>query len=336
MRFASRERFADDVLLARQVVGARELRRARQQRLTDLRREHLGLREVAERDAQPAGAVDVRGPDAAARRADRGAAALLLRAAGRASHGTERRRAPATRPRRARRRRPARRACRARSRGRAARAPCRRRSAASRRRRARRTERRAARASCRRPRSSARVVAAAEARDDAVVAREQVDDAALAFVAPLDPDADVERRCGPASAPPTLRVRAPTGSARSPLSCGTIPRGRARHCFSLPLKSRSAVLPTGSGGTPSNDVMTYSLKSAFGQPKSARVNFVGSSGSNDSCSRWSPGSDARSCPSTSLRSASFVRGEPLHQHRDRPHPVVVGVRRADAARHLPT
>ncbi len=29
--------------------------------------------------------------------------------------------------------------------------------------------------------------------------------------------------------------------------------------------------PIGIGATPSNDVMTYSLNSAFGQPKSARV-----------------------------------------------------------------
>ncbi len=36
------------------------------------------------------------------------------------------------------------------------------------------------------------IVAAAEPRDDAVVAREQVDDAPLALVAPLNADADVE------------------------------------------------------------------------------------------------------------------------------------------------
>ncbi len=35
------------------------------------------------------------------------------------------------------------------------------------------------------------VVAAAEARDDAVLAREQIHDAPFAFVAPLDADADV-------------------------------------------------------------------------------------------------------------------------------------------------
>src|SRR6202011_5283032 len=75
-------------------------------------------------------------------------------------------------------------------------------------------------------------------------------------------------------------------------------------------KPRSVVEPTGSGGTPSNDVMTYSLNSAFGQPKSVRVYLVGSSGLNDSCSRWSPGSDASSCESTSLRSESLDAVKP--------------------------
>ncbi len=45
------------------------------------------------------------------------------------------------------------------------------------------------------------------------------------------------------------------------------------------------VSPIGIGETPSNDVRMYSLKRAFGQPKSTRVYRFGSLGSNDSCSR---------------------------------------------------
>ena len=82
-----------------------------------------------------------------------------------------------------------------------------------------------------------------------------------------------------------------------------------------PRKSRSVVEPTGSGGTPSNVVMTYSLKSAFGQPKSARENLVGSSGLNDSCSRWSPGSSRQELREHVLALGVAGRGESLHQHR---------------------
>ena len=90
------------------------------------------------------------------------------------------------------------------------------------------------------------VVPAAEARDDRIVPGEQVDDAALALVAPLNAEDDIDAR----------------------RRAGARPAAGAR--YYSPRKSRSAVEPTGSGGTPSNVVMMYSLKSAFGQPKSTR------------------------------------------------------------------
>ena len=98
------------------------------------------------------------------------------------------------------------------------------------------------------------VVAAAEAGDDVVVRGEQIDDAALALVAPLHAENDV---------------------------------GLVRHS---PRNSRSLVSPMGCGRMPLNVVNTNSLKRALGQPKSFRENRPGSLGSNDSCKRWSPGS----------------------------------------------
>ncbi len=74
-----RERLADDVFLARHVLGAGEQRRAGQERLADFRRQHfLRFGEIAVGDPQPRGPVDIGWADAATRRADRRAAALLL------------------------------------------------------------------------------------------------------------------------------------------------------------------------------------------------------------------------------------------------------------------
>ena len=104
------------------------------------------------------------------------------------------------------------------------------------------------------------VVAAAEARHDVVVGAVVVDDAALALVAPLDADDDVGLPVTDAGYDALHRVYSPRNS-------------------------RSSVGADGRGGAPLNSVITYSLKSALGQPKSLRENFSGSLGSNDSWSR---------------------------------------------------
>jgi hypothetical protein len=196
------QRFADDVFLARDVLGAGEERRPPEQRLANLRGQRLRLREVAERDPEAADAVDVGRADPAAGGADRGAAAVLLgqlverrmvrkddmRALGDGDPGdinaellelVELVDEPAQRKDR---------------------------PGADQ--QLRRLDQHARRHDVQRQLRLADfdrmtgVVPAPEAGDDVIISREQVDDAALRLIAPLDADANVYGRAGLAAAPP--------------------------------------------------------------------------------------------------------------------------------------